>query len=94
MTLIIGHYPAGSSIKNFLHIGQSVNSNRFCAYDYGKFKNLEVYKRLYPPSYNLSKMLIPSLIMYGENDYLATEKVSILFCYRLKSENPKSDNTS
>lgn len=38
-------------------------------------KNIEYYGQEYPPVYNLSNIKIPTLLMYGMNDWLATPKV-------------------
>lgn len=41
---ILSHEPGGSSIMNIIHWVQMFRKGRFHFYDYGKKKNLEIYK--------------------------------------------------
>ena len=71
---ILGHVPAGSSTKQFIHYGQLKNSGRFRLFDYGWFKNLQKYGTFKPPSYDLSKVTAPVALHYSMNDWLADTK--------------------
>ncbi|XP_055375802.1 lipase 3-like [Condylostylus longicornis] len=71
---ILGHVPAGTSTKQFIHYGQLVNSGRFRMYDYGMFKNLAKYGTFKPPSYDLSKVTAPVALHFSMNDWLADTK--------------------
>lgn len=66
----IDHTPAGTSTKNVIHWAQMVSSGKFCKYDYGS-QNQEVYGQPTPPEYDISKVKIPTVIFYSENDWLA-----------------------
>ncbi|GLV35378.1 Lipase 4 [Carabus blaptoides fortunei] len=72
LPVIMGHTPAGSSTKQFLHYAQLVKSGKFRQYDYG-LRNLLKYKSLFPPKYDLSKVTAPVALMYSHNDWLAAE---------------------
>lgn len=72
--VLFGHFPAGTSLKNFARYGQSMNSIDFTKYDYGKEGNLKLYESEKPPSYNLSAVTVPALVLYGKNDNLVDIK--------------------
>ncbi|XP_073956256.1 lipase 1-like [Choristoneura fumiferana] len=61
------HFPAGTSLKNLARYGQSVNGERYCKFDYGHEKNMEIYGGD-PPDFNLSAVSIPVVILQGKND--------------------------
>jgi len=71
---ILGHVPAGTSTKQYIHYGQLVNSGRFRMYDYGFFKNMAKYGSFKPPSYDLTKVTAPVALHYSMNDWLADPK--------------------
>lgn len=48
----------------------------FAQYDYGPERNKEIYGSEKPPQYNLSKILAPVAVYYGENDVLITNEVT------------------
>ncbi|KAK0183446.1 hypothetical protein PV327_001488 [Microctonus hyperodae] len=81
LPVILGHTPAGSSIKNIIHFAQQINSGRFQQYDYGAVKNLEFYNTTYAPSYNLTKLNIPLALFYADNDWLAAPKVIFIIVF-------------
>lgn len=68
---ILGHLPAGSSTKQFIHYGQLFKSGRFRQFDYGLFGNKREYGSLSPPSYDLKKVTAPVALHYASNDWLA-----------------------
>ncbi|KAJ0171247.1 hypothetical protein K1T71_012797 [Dendrolimus kikuchii] len=85
--------PAGSSVQNSAHFGQLVVSSEFRKYDYGVNKNLQVYGFDEPPSYNLSAVTTPVLVIYGLNDaivdskdvlWLSKKLPNVLEVYRVK----------
>lgn len=61
------HFPAGTSVKNLVRYGQSVNGERYCKFDYGPEKNMELYGGD-PPDFNLSAVTVPVVIFQGKND--------------------------
>lgn len=73
LPVIMGHTPAGSSTKQFLHYAQSIRSGKFRKWDYGMFKNLKVYGSISPPKYDLGKVKAPVALHYSHNDWLAAE---------------------
>lgn len=68
---ILKRYPAGSSIRQFLHYTQELNSGKFCQYDYGMIQNMAKYGTVKPPSYRLNEVRVPISLYYGNNDWLA-----------------------
>lgn len=72
--VLFGHFPAGTSLKNFARYGQSMKSRDFTKFDYGKAGNINFYGSEKPPSYNLSAVTVPALVLYGRNDYLVDVK--------------------
>lgn len=64
------NFPAGASIKQIMHIIQVVRFNRFCPFDYGLQGNLQRYGQRIPPSYDLSKVTVPKLLITSKNDLL------------------------
>lgn len=67
-------FPAGTSVQNTAHIQQLLHSDKFVKYDYGAKKNNELYGTFEAPSYNLSMVTMPVLIMFGLNDGLVSPK--------------------
>ncbi|XP_026316595.1 lipase 1-like [Hyposmocoma kahamanoa] len=72
--VLFGHFPAGTSLKNFARYGQSMKSRDFKKFDYGKSWNIKFYGSEKPPSYNLSAVTVPAVVLYGKNDYLVDVK--------------------
>jgi len=66
----LAHTPAGTSVKNFNHFAQLINSERFQKYDYGAYGNFKRYKSTVPPEYDLSKTYVPTFVMSGVRDTL------------------------
>ncbi|EGI69880.1 Lipase 1, partial [Acromyrmex echinatior] len=77
LSTFLSHNPAGTSIKMVLHLHQIVNSGKFCQYDYGRMKNLQIYNTSEPPDYNLANITTPFALFYAENDPISTVPVSI-----------------
>ncbi|XP_008548197.1 lipase 3 [Microplitis demolitor] len=71
LPVILSHTPAGASTKTMVHYAQEILSGKFQQYDYGAKKNIEIYNATYPPEYNLSKIKIPIVFFYADNDWLA-----------------------
>lgn len=44
-------------------------------YDYGYKENMKRYGSDDPPKYDLTQISLPVHLIYGKNDYLATETV-------------------
>lgn len=71
--------PSSSSVKAFLHQMQLMGTGRFCEFDYGSKKNMEIYGREHPPDYNLTNVRAPIALIVGENDLLAHKEVRRIF---------------
>ena len=72
LPVIVGHLPAGASVKQMVHFGQIKKSGIFRQYDYGYFENMKKYAHIKPPQYNLTKITAPVYFYYSENDLLAS----------------------
>lgn len=47
-------------------------SGDFCTYDYGYEGNYEIYGKIDPDLYNLSQIIVPTIIYFSDNDFLAS----------------------
>ncbi|XP_057340692.1 lipase 3-like [Microplitis mediator] len=65
------YYPAGTSTKTVYHYCQCVISGDFRQFDYEE-NNIYFYGQVKPPAYNVSNIVAPMVIIYGENDPLST----------------------
>ncbi|XP_055678049.1 lipase 3-like [Lutzomyia longipalpis] len=72
--LVLKLSPAPASVYQIFHFAQEMNSKRFCQYDYGKKKNLQMYGDTRPPSYNLTNVKVPVTLYVGANDLLISIK--------------------
>ena len=68
----MGHFPAGASVKSFVHYGQIVKTGEFKMYDYGSEKaNFEQYHQDTPPMIDLTKITeVPTAMFVGTVDDL------------------------
>ncbi|XP_059046946.1 lipase member K-like [Achroia grisella] len=73
LPVAVGHFPAGSSLKNFLRWGQMV-TNGFAEYDYGATENLKLYGQEKPPLIDLSPVTMRWVFIVSENDYVSDVK--------------------
>ncbi|XP_022823996.1 lipase 3-like [Spodoptera litura] len=71
LPVVMGHVPAGASIKQLAHYGQLLLSNDFRKYDYGEEENILRYGVPIPPSYALENILVPIAMFYSDSDWLA-----------------------
>lgn len=70
--VLIGHYPAGTSVMNVAHWKQLMDNKRFESYDYGSTKaNQEHYGQPTPPVFDLSQIRMPVRLFAGGSDLLA-----------------------
>lgn len=65
---IFSHVPSGTSMRNFAHFGQAMNSDKFLYYDFGRARNLKVYGVSEPPEVNLSRVTVPTVMVTGRGD--------------------------
>lgn len=67
----LGHTPAGASVRQFAHYGQSIDDKGFHRFDHGLLKNRRVYGSYRAPRYDLSKLTAPVFLHYSPADHLA-----------------------
>lgn len=53
-------------------------SDDFRMYDYGGTRNLGLYGKLKPPTYNLKNIIAPVALFYGRGDAIVSEEVRML----------------
>ncbi|CAG5013355.1 unnamed protein product [Parnassius apollo] len=70
--VLMGHFPAGTSVKNMAWYGQAMNVDVFQKFDYGPSKNLQMYGTAEPPPFNLSAVTVPVVVIHGRNDFLTS----------------------
>lgn len=67
--VILGHTPAGASIKQFMHYAQNMRTHRFQKYDYDSaIMNYRVYGKWKPPLYKLENIRAPIVMFYAVKD--------------------------
>ncbi|KAM7299948.1 lipase member J-like [Ixodes scapularis] len=64
----LSHLPAGTSIKNMIHLSQLVNSKNAQKYDYGPEGNREKYGQSDPPHYRLDNVANDIGIFWSRGD--------------------------
>ncbi|XP_015184619.1 PREDICTED: uncharacterized protein LOC107070697 [Polistes dominula] len=72
--VIFGHVPAGASVKTIVHFAQEIQSGKFQQFDYGPEQNLKIYNSTEPPNYDTSKISVPIILFYANNDWCASVK--------------------
>nr|XP_045622184.1 lipase lipl-3-like isoform X3 [Procambarus clarkii] len=77
LPVIFGHTPEGTSIRTLAHYAQEILNGQFQHYDFGKTENMRRYNQTTPPLYDLSRVNVPVVLMWGKNDLLADPKVSL-----------------
>lgn len=75
LPVMLGHVPAGASVRSLVHYAQGVPSGKFRKFDFGRKQNLEVYGTSDPPEYDFSKISAPIALFWGQNDWLGTAVV-------------------
>jgi pimeloyl-ACP methyl ester carboxylesterase len=74
LPIYLSYAPAGTSSRNAVHYAQSYQHKNFAKFDYGYFENKRIYGQSSPPEYEVSKMTIPTVVLYSSADWLATKK--------------------
>ena len=68
-----GHFPAGISLKNYIHYAQIIRAEKFQNFDYGDLKNIKTYGNENPPVIDLAKIkLVPYTVWMPSNDLLSS----------------------
>lgn len=81
--IILGHTPAGASMKQMEHYGQEVRSGHFRQFDYGFFENMAHYRNRNPPSYNIKNIKSKIVLYYASDDWLTSPKDIERFAHEL-----------
>lgn len=77
---ILRHTPAGASVRQLIHFGQSVRYPHFRQFDHGARENRRRYGSQIPPDYRLSSVRVPVALISARNDWLSSrEDVERLF---------------
>lgn len=66
--ILLGHTPAGSSIRQLAHYSQTIRRNVFARFDFDPITNLLKYGRFTPPPFDMSRVTVPAYIHYGLAD--------------------------
>lgn len=75
----------GTSTKVIKHLSQMNLEQRFGMFDYGPAGNLQKYGQVTPPDYDLTRFLLPTLILVrGGNDFLSTLEDQITLLEKLR----------
>lgn len=75
--IFLNYAPDTTSVLVLMQYAQWAKSANFCRYDYGERKNLAIYNSTKPPNYDISKVKIPSVVFYANNDVFVQPVVSI-----------------
>ncbi|XP_065290922.2 uncharacterized protein [Dermacentor albipictus] len=70
MSVLLSHFPIGTSYQNLRHIVQNYRSKNFLMYDYGSHKNKELYGQKKPPAYPVERITVPVALFSSEGDTL------------------------
>lgn len=68
--------PNIASIKQLMHFGQIIKSNRFQQFDYKETANLRIYGHPQPPEYDLSALNASLFVYYGLADFTTPANVT------------------
>ena len=78
MPILMGHFPAGASVKDMKHYGQMINfkaPQRLQKYDYGSATdNKNAYGQDTPPIYDLTKIKTKTALFGGKYDRFGDTK--------------------
>ena len=65
-------FPSGTSLKCLTHFSQIIELKQFTYFDYGKEANMFIYKRVFPPEYEIEKINgMKIMLLVGQEDRLA-----------------------
>ena len=65
-------FPSGTSLKCLVHFSQIIELKQFTYFDYGKEANMYIYKRVFPPEYEIEKINgMKIMLLVGKEDRLA-----------------------
>ncbi|NWS22357.1 LIPM Lipase, partial [Pachyramphus minor] len=85
LDVYLAHFPDYTSVKTFLHWGQTAKTGEFKQFDYGLLKNQEKYSQSSPPFYRIEDMTVPVALWSGGQDWVNTPKETKLLLRHLTS---------
>ncbi|XP_044262261.1 lipase member K-like [Tribolium madens] len=74
LLLLFSHAPTPTSVQVLRHFLQIAITGRIRKYDYGRLKNIEIYRLSEPRSYDLRDIRVPVYLFYGKKDLVASEQ--------------------
>ncbi|XP_069688306.1 lipase 1-like [Periplaneta americana] len=74
LPVILSHFPAGASLKCWVHYGQQLRSGKFRQYDHGRQLNLKLYGTAEPPEYNTTVITAPVASYVSDGDDIIKAK--------------------
>jgi lysosomal acid lipase/cholesteryl ester hydrolase len=74
LPIYLAYAPAGTSSRNAVHYAQNNMNKAFNKYDFGWYKNRQIYGQSTPPEYQVWNMNVPTVVLYSAADWLATKK--------------------
>lgn len=74
MPVYFNQLPGGTALKIYDHSAQLLFGH-FTKYNYGE-KNLAVYDSVFPPTYDIEKLKVPTYLIYSVADWATTKKVA------------------
>ncbi|KAJ8727884.1 hypothetical protein PYW08_016269 [Mythimna loreyi] len=83
LPLFRAHAPAGASVRQVAHYGQTIRFEAFRRYNYNSVQNWAVYGRLNPPAYDLQRVTAPVYLHYGLSDHEVHYKDLLLLAEEL-----------
>ncbi|NWH92808.1 LIPM Lipase, partial [Aegithalos caudatus] len=84
LDVYLSHFPDYTSVKNLLHWAQTAKSGEFKQFDYG-LRNIEKYKKLMPPAYEIEAMKVPVAVWSGGHDWITPHVETQLLLSRLSN---------
>ncbi|KAJ8730362.1 hypothetical protein PYW07_017400 [Mythimna separata] len=83
LPLFRAHAPAGASVRQVSHYGQTIRFEAFRRYNFNSVQNWAVYGRVNPPVYNLKSVTAPAYLHYGFSDHEVHYKDLLLLAEEL-----------
>ncbi|XP_026333012.1 lipase 3-like [Hyposmocoma kahamanoa] len=68
LPILLGHSPAGSSIRQLAHYSQTIRRNVFARFYHDPITNYLKYGSFTPPPFDMSRVTVPAYIHYGLAD--------------------------
>ncbi|NWW74718.1 LIPM Lipase, partial [Climacteris rufus] len=81
LDVYLSHFPDFTSVKTFIHWGQTAKTGHFKQFDYG-VRNMEKYNQPTPPFYRIEAMTVPVALWSGDRDWVSPPlEIHRLLCH-------------